>query len=244
MLKSMRRVVGVKVVVGVLGALPVALGTASAADAPASVTPVATAAPAAASATTPHVPSAEAGATKVVACTVCHGPNGNSVNPIWPVLAGQNAAYLVAQLKLFRAGVRYNPIMSAQAMAIASDDDVEDIAAYFAAQAPTGGEADPSYVKAGENLYRGGDRARNIPACTACHGPVGKGNPGGGYPALRGQQPDYTVAQLTAYASGDRYKNEAGVVGSSANGSWMLAIAKRLSADDMRDVATYTRGMR
>jgi cytochrome c553 len=191
-----------------------------------------------------HVPSAAAGATKVVACTACHGPNGNSVSPIWPALAGQNAAYLIEQLTLFRAGTRWNPIMSPQAQAIASADDVADIAAYFAAQTPTGGEADPSYWKDGEQLYRGGDRARNIPACVACHGPVGVGNPAGGYPALRGQQAAYTVAQLTAYASDSRYKDEAGKIGTSPNGSWMLAIAKRLTPEDMRNVASYTRGMR
>ncbi len=218
-----------------------AMGAAPAAAAPA---PDATAAPAATAAAPPHKPSAEAGATKVVACTVCHGPNGNSVNPIWPVLAGQNAAYLAEQLHLFRNGTRYNPIMSAQAMAIASEDDIADIAAYFAAQTPTGGEADPSYWKDGEKLYRGGDRARHIPACVACHGPTGQGNPGGGYPALRGQQSAYTVAQLTAYASGVRYQEESGKIGSSPNGSWMLAIAKRLAPEDMRNVASYTQGMR
>jgi cytochrome c553 len=191
-----------------------------------------------------HKPSAAAGATKVVACTVCHGPNGNSVNPIWPVLAGQNAAYLEEQLHLFRSGIRYNPIMSAQAMAIASEDDIADIAAYFAAQTPTGGEADPSYWKDGEKLYRGGDRVRRIPACVACHGPLGQGNPGGGYPALRGQQSAYTIAQLTAYATGVRYQEESGKIGSSPNGSWMLAIAKRLAPEDMRNVASYAQGMR
>jgi len=236
MINLFSRVIVIPTSLALLGALPLAI-----AQAPA---PAATPAAEATAPSTPHIPSAEAGAAKVVACTVCHGPNGNSVNPIWPVLAGQNAAYLTMQLNLFRAGVRYNPIMSAQAMAIASEDDVQDIAAYFAAQTPTGGEADPSYVKAGERLYRGGDRERHIPACVACHGPVGKGNPAGGYPSLRGQQSAYTVEQLTAYAEGSRYKSESGQVGNSPNGAWMLSIAKRLSADDMRNVASYTQGMR
>jgi len=192
----------------------------------------------------PHAGSAEAGATKVAACQACHGPGGNSVNPEWPVLAGQNAAYIEEQLQLLRAGTRWNPIMSPQAMAIESESDVADIAAYFASQTPTGGEADPAYWKSGEKLYRGGDRARGIPPCVACHGPVGTGNPAAGYPALRAQQSVYTAKQLSDYASGARYKSESGTVGRSRNGHMMATIAQRLTADDMRDVAAYVQGMR
>lgn len=163
---------------------------------------------------------------------------------MWPVLAGQNAAYITEQLGLFRAGQRYNPIMTPQAQAIASDADIADIAAYFAAQTPTGGEADPAFVKDGEKIYRGGDRARRIPACMACHGPVGRGNAAAGYPALRAQQSVYTAAQLDAYATDARYKGETGTIGKSRNGFMMNTIAKRLSSDDMRNVASYVQGMR
>ena len=72
----------------------------------------------ASTAPTPVVPgklapagNAEAGATKAAVCTACHGPNGNSANPEWPTLAGQNAAYIREQLTLFRAGQRNNPVM-------------------------------------------------------------------------------------------------------------------------------------
>ena len=71
--------------------------------------------------------NAEAGATKAAVCTACHGPNGNSANPEWPVLAGQNVAYVSEQLKLFRAGHRFNPIMYPLAVAL-SDEDIDDLA--------------------------------------------------------------------------------------------------------------------
>ena len=187
--------------------------------------------------------SAEAGAAKAAVCSACHGLNGNSVNPEWPSLAGQNAAYTSEQLQLFKAGKRNNPNMSPMALTL-SDQDVADVAAYYATQVPTGLEADPSYWKAGEALYRGGDRARSIPACKACHGPAGRGNPGGGYPSLRAQHSVYSVKQLNDYASGARYRDAAGKEQHSRNGAIMSAISHRLSAEDMRNIASYIQGMR
>lgn len=191
--------------------------------------------------------SAEAGADKAAICIACHGPGGNSTNPEWPNLAGQNAAYIAEQLKQFRAGQRgATPnamVMTAQAAAL-SDEDIADLGAYFATQTPAGLEADPSYWKAGEALYRGGDLARGIPACMACHGPVGRGNPAAGYPALRAQHSVYTVAQLTAYASGTRYDDAAGASHDTKNAHMMETIAKALTAEDIRDLASYIQGMR
>jgi cytochrome c553 len=189
---------------------------------------------------------AKAGAEKVLACQACHGPNGNSTNAEWPSLAGQNAAYTTEQMKLFRAWHRNNLVMAAQAQAVPEDQDIADISAYFAAQTPVGLEADPSYWKAGEDLYRGGDKARGIPACKACHGPVGRGNPAAGYPALRAQHAQYTVKQLTDYAADARYldPNGSGEKFKSRNGHMMVTISKRLTAEDMRNLASYIQGMR
>ena len=100
--------------------------------------------------------SAEAGATKAGVCTACHGVNGNSTNPEWPVLAGQNAAYIREQLAMFKARKRINEIMY-PIVAPMSEQDFADVAAFFAAQTPAGLEADPSYWKAGEALYQSGD---------------------------------------------------------------------------------------
>src|SRR5438105_283199 len=108
--------------------------------------------------------SAEAGAAKSATCVACHGPNGNSVNPEWPALAGQNAHYLRQQIASFRDTARPNPLMYPMVKDL-SDQDILDLAAYFSRQTPTGGESDPSYWQAGEKLYRGGNAARGVPAC-------------------------------------------------------------------------------
>ena len=187
--------------------------------------------------------SAQDGAAKAGVCLACHGMNGNSTNPEWPTLAGQSAVYVAEQLKLFRAGARTNPVMQPMASAL-SDDDINDLAAYYSTQTPTGLEADPSYWKSGEKLYRIGDRTRNIPACIACHGPMGAGNPGAGYPALRAQHAVYTVKQLSAYKDGTRYQQTQDPTAKSRNGQIMVTIAERLTAEDMRDLASYVQGMR
>jgi cytochrome c553 len=185
---------------------------------------------------------AASGEAKSALCTACHGPNGNSANPEWPRLAGQSAIYIAEQLRLFRSGIRDNPIMKPLAATL-SDQDISDLAVYYEAQTPTGLEADPSYWKAGEAVYLSGDPARSVPACVACHGPVGRGNLAAGYPALRAQQSVYVVKQLNDYASGARYTGT-NAAQASRNGAMMLTLAKRLTPEEIRDVASYVQGMR
>jgi cytochrome c553 len=182
------------------------------------------------------------GATKSAVCSACHGPNGNSVNPEWPRLAGQSAVYIAEQLRLFRSGVRANPVMQPLATNL-NDQDISDLAVYYEAQTPTGLDADPSYWQEGQALYLRGDRAREIPGCVACHGPVGRGNLAAGYPALRAQQAVYVVKQLNDYASGTRYSGPSAQQ-ASRNGAMMFTIAKRLTPAQIRDVASYVQGMR
>ena len=197
----------------------------------------------------PHADGkAEDGATKAATCMACHGPNGNSSVAEWPNLAGQSAVYLAEQVRLFKAKARVNPVMQPVVDPL-TDQDIDDIAVYFEAQTPAGLEADPSYWQAGEALYRRGDAARNIPACTACHGPVGRGNLGAGYPALRAQHSVYTVKQLTDFASGTRYPAPAADAAQapappSRNGQMMITVAQRLTAEDIRNVASYVQGLR
>jgi cytochrome c553 len=228
----------------IAGLLPLALGTVSAQAPPPAAVP--TAASAGAPAPGPDMPftrgKADAGATKSAVCSACHGPNGNSVNPQWPRLAGQSAVYIAEQLRLFRSGVRNNPVMKPLASAL-SDADIDDLAVYYEAQTPAGLEADPPYWKAGQALYLRGDAATAVPPCVACHGPVGRGNLAAGYPALRAQQAVYVVKQLNDYASGARYsaRNPATA---SRNGLMMITIAKRLTAEQIRNVASYLQGMR
>jgi cytochrome c553 len=176
----------------------------------------------------------QAGATKAVVCQACHGANGNSNNPQWPSLAGVGADYIAEQLKNFKEGKRNNPVMMPNAMSL-SADDMADLGAYFDSLTNTGLEADPSYWQAGQKLYQGGDTARGIPACMACHGPTGYGNEPAKFPALRGQQSVYLAKQLSDYASGARTTGPNGI---------METIAKRLSPDDIRNLSSYLQGLR
>ncbi|HWZ63287.1 MAG TPA: c-type cytochrome [Steroidobacteraceae bacterium] len=227
---------------GAVAQTPPAAGGAAAAAAP----PVAAAAATPASAPAATSPfttgKAASGEGKAALCSSCHGPQGNSTNPEWPRLAGQSAVYIAEQLRLFKSGARDNPIMKPLAAAL-SDQDISDLAVYYEAQTPTGLEADPSYWKAGEALYLSGDSAHSVPACVACHGPVGRGNLAAGYPALRAQQSVYVVKQLNDYASGARYPGPHPEQ-ASRNGVMMLTLAKRLSPEEIRDVASYVQGMR
>lgn len=182
---------------------------------------------------------AAAGAQKSAICGACHGATGSSINPEWPNLAGQHESYIVAQLQSFKQGKRDNPLMMPNA-AMLSEQDMQDIAAHFASQTPTGLEADPANYKVGEKLYRGGDSERKLPACIACHGPQGKGNGPARYPALRSQNSVYTYNQLKAFAEGRRP-----VPGKDQPSSEIMnVIAARLTDDEMRAIASYTQGLR
>jgi cytochrome c553 len=179
-------------------------------------------------------PSVEAGAAKAATCQACHGANGNSTNPEWPSLAGLGADYIADQLNNFKTGKRSSPVMMPMTVNLTAND-MADLGMYFDSLTNTGLEADPSFWAAGEKLYRGGDQARGIPACMACHGATGKGNEPAKFPALRGQQSGYVVKQLNDYASGTRTSGPNGI---------MQTIAKRLSADDIRNLASYLQGIR
>ena len=177
--------------------------------------------------------NAAAGKTKAAVCAACHGADGNSVNPQFPKLAGQNANYLVEQLQDFKSGKRRNAIMSGMAASL-SVQDMQDIAAWFSSQTVQPGEANPSLVTIGQQVYRGGDRESGVPACLACHGPDGVGNPPMKIPQLAGQHAAYVVAQLQAYASGQRTTDPH---------KMMETIASRLSDAQMQAVASYIEGL-
>jgi cytochrome c553 len=177
--------------------------------------------------------SADAGKTKAAVCAACHGADGNSASPSFPKLAHQNASYIAAQLNDFKSGKRQNPIMSVQAKSL-SAQDIEDLAAYFSSQAIQTGQADPGLVKAGERLYRGGNKDDNVPACLACHSPDGAGNYLMKAPALAGQHAAYLVTQLQAYAAGQRTTDPNKI---------MQTIAARLTPAEMQAVASYIEGL-
>lgn len=177
--------------------------------------------------------NAKAGEAISTTCRGCHGQKGISPNAQWPNLAGQNASYIVKELHDFKAGRRTNPLMSPQAAHL-DGQAMENLAAFFSSLKPNVGAANPKLVAAGERVYRGGDRAAGVPACMACHGPEGKGNPAARYPALRGQHAAYVVAQLKAFKSGARHNDP---------NRMMRDIAARLTPDQMRAVASYVQGL-
>lgn len=171
-------------------------------------------------------------------CAACHGMDGNSVNPIWPSLAGQHEAYLDRQIKLFRDGQRENAMM-APMVASLSDQDVADLAAYFAAQKLKLKAANPDSVELGRKIYQGGDKERNIPACMSCHGPTGQGNPLSGYPVLANQHAAYTVIQLKAYKTGKSMVDKDDV-----NGQIMADVARYMTEEEIDAVASYVQGLK
>lgn len=178
----------------------------------------------------------KAGEGKAAVCFACHGPQGNSTNPVWPSLAGQSSKYVVEQLKFFKAGIRPDPVMSVQAASL-SEQDMNDLAAYFAAQAPKPGVASPQSVAVAQPLYRGGDAARGVPACGACHGPTGAGNPAAGYPRLSGQQAAYTGKSL---------RDLRGLAGKNlpeGNTKVMVAVAAKLTDAEIDALASYLAGL-
>lgn len=176
---------------------------------------------------------AAAGKSKAGVCAACHGPDGNSAGAQFPKLAGQNASYIATQLANFKTGKRQNPIMQPQAQKL-SDQDMQDLAAYFSSQTVQVGEADAGQVKQGEQLYRNGNAAENVPACAACHGPSGAGNLPMKVPALSGQHAAYVAAQLQNYASHSRTTDPNGM---------METIAARLSPAEIQAVASYVEGL-
>jgi len=175
---------------------------------------------------------ADAGKAKSAPCAACHGADGNSTNPEWPKLAGQNPDYLVQQLKHFKSGERQNTVMSGM-VANLSEQDMKDLAAFFSKQQRTPGVADESLVDQGRQLYRGGDAETALPACMACHGPTGSGIAAAGFPAIGGQHAQYVYTQLQAYASGQRH---------SINGI-MNSVAERMDDDQMKALSSYVEGL-
>jgi len=174
--------------------------------------------------------------TKVATCAACHGMDGNSNGPEWPNLAGQHESYIVKQLKAFKSGQRSNPLMAPQAQML-SEQDMEDVAAFFASQKVKGGEADASRASQGQQIYQGGVAATKVTACLACHGPDGRGNPASGFPSLRGQRANYVVLQLQSYKNGTRSTDK-------ANGNMMQMEAAKLTDDQIKSVASYIQGLR
>lgn len=176
----------------------------------------------------------QAGEKKSVVCAACHGAKGVSSNPLWPSLAGQHADYLVKQLKNFKEGqTRLTAVMTPMVSTL-SLQDMDDLAAFYAAEPLPKGITPQKYVERGQLVYRGGDFDKQITACIACHGPQGTGNAQAGFPILSGQQVEYTKQQLQQFKDKKR---------SNDLNSIMQDIAAKMDAEDMDALAHYVAGL-
>jgi cytochrome c553 len=176
----------------------------------------------------------EDGKVKGSACAACHGPDGNSPNPVWPKLAGQHPEYFQKQYMDFKTGVRKDPMMSGQAALLTTPQDLADVAAYFASQKQNGGQAKPGAVALGGQVFRGGNLANGVPACAGCHGPVGMGNPLAKFPRISGQHADYLTKALKDFRAGIRTNDP--------NGMMRGAVA-HMSDAEIEAVAQYLQGL-
>jgi cytochrome c553 len=172
-------------------------------------------------------------------CAGCHAEDGNSALPANPVLAGQHADYTLKQLMNFRPqdgkpAERPSAVMAGMVGSL-SAGDLRNLAAYFEVQKPKLRAArDPDLAQLGQAIYRGGILAKNVAACTACHGPNGGGIPAQ-FPRLAGQFAEYTTAQLRAFRTGERANDP---------NRMMRAVAERLSDREIAAVADYIAGLR
>lgn len=200
---------------------------------------------------------AAAGAAKVAVCGACHGADGNSLVGTFPKLAGLGDRYLLKQLMDIQAWDlekdpakkavtgRAVPEMTGQLVAM-SKQDLADIAAHYASQAIQLSGAKEIEVQVnsgikvdglelGERIYRAGNATTNIPACTGCHAPDGKGNIPAGFPRLSGQHPEYIEKQLRAFRAGDRINDGDQMI--------MRSIADKMSDAEIIALANYIAGL-
>jgi cytochrome c553 len=183
---------------------------------------------------------AAAGKNNSMVCSACHGADGNSAVPSFPKLAGQGEAYLIKQMKDIRDGARPVPTMAGQ-LDGKSDEELADLAAYFASQPKSGGRTNPELVALGAKIFRGGVAERNVAACSACHSPTGKGNAPAGFPSLAGQHAEYTATQLKMYRKG--YEDSSGRT-NDGDGKIMRTIAFGLSDKEIEAVSSYIAGLK
>lgn len=192
----------------------------------------------------------KAGQQKAAACAACHGVDGNPSVAQYPRIAGMPERYIAHQLALFKSGERSSG-MAAVMKPFAdplSPQDMRDLGAYFAQQTPGAGIADDTpiqqgpyagmkFYEVGQRLYVGGDRARGVPACMACHAPDGAGNPGPAYPSLAGQQAEYVQRRLEEYRAGQHNLRDPALF------NIMASVAKNLTDEEIRALSSYVQGL-
>jgi cytochrome c553 len=176
---------------------------------------------------------AEAGKAKATVCAACHGKEGKPAGGAFPALAGQHGDYLLRQLRNFKSGARQNQIMQGQVASL-SDQDMQNLAAYFSSLSPREGSAsNADLVKQGERIYRGGNGKTGVAPCSGCHEPNGAGIPAR-FPRVSGQLAAYTEQQLKTFKDGTR----------KSDGNIMNDIAGRMTDAEIKAAAEYMSGLR
>ena len=174
-------------------------------------------------------PPQQAPQLAVAVCGTCHGVDGNSINPMFPRLAGQHAWYIEQQLKQFRAQTRGDPYAVAYMWGMAnqlSDPTIDALAKYFSEQTPGPGTPHPAAVlDRGRAIFEHGIPSQGVPACAACHGPKALGS--AQFPRLAGQHAEYILKQLQSFQNNMR------------NVAIMHGVAQTLHRAQMRAVADY-----
>ncbi len=174
----------------------------------------------------------------LVTCARCHGVDGNAtITTETPKLAGQNSQYLIRRLHYFRSlksSSQKNQIMILFARDL-SEQAIRAIANYYASLPRRIDIAQPDHINLAQKLYLGGQFTRGIPACAACHGPRGLGNPLAGFPRLSGQHADYHYTQLQAFHSNKKRIDD--------KNAMMQEVTAKLTDLEMAALANYISGL-
>lgn len=191
-----------------------------------------------------------AGQAKAAVCTACHGVDGNSPIEMYPRIAGQSERYIAHQLALIANGQRSGGMVAVMLPFVQdlTAQDMRDLGAWFATQRAGSGLADDTeiaegpyagmkFYEVGQKLYRGGDPARGIPACMACHGPAGAGNPGPAYPHIGGQYAAYTVQRLQEYQAGTTQQTDPALF------EIMAQVTHSLTEQEIQALGSYLQGL-
>ena len=183
---------------------------------------------------------AEAGKEKSQVCAACHGPNGESPTDMYPHLAGQHQKYLLKQLKDFKLASetggeegRNNAVMMGQVASL-SEQDMADLAAFYASQDEPKGETPEDLIARGEDFFRRGNPESNIPSCAGCHGPRGNGMGLAAFPDISGQHAAYTKSQLEMFRSGERANDPNGM---------MQGVAEKMTDEEIELMSKFLSGL-
>jgi cytochrome c553 len=170
-----------------------------------------------------HAVAQDDAATRKLAetCAACHGPDGNSPNPAYPILAGQSWRYIYIELKDFNEGRRSDPVMSPMAASLTRDQMIA-LGNFFAAQKPK-----PIAFQADDARVAAGKKISDAVLCPMCH--LGGFSGQNEIPRVAGQHPEYIRKQLHDFKERKR----------TNDGGNMTSVAATLSDDDIENLAQY-----